>query len=159
VSKKESKKDPMGRVRKIGEREENVDVKLTQLQIEDLREQVMVYLDDEERIEEKAKEAQKNFASQLKTNQLQRNEIRRTIAAGRKRVSITVEEYLTNSNEVIRVHKQTGEQLGPARTATPRELQEELPLGDETDTADLEPVDADELADAGAGDLFLEKTP
>lgn len=127
------KKDPNERIRKIGEREEVIEIKLTQLQLEDMREEVMTLLDDEERIEEKAKEASKNFASQLKTNQLQRNELRRTIAGGKRRETIIVEEHLTASNEVVRIRKDTGDQVG-ARTATPRELQEdlfqELPAGD-----------------------------
>lgn len=94
--------------------------------------QVMVLLDDEERIEEKAKEAAKNFASQLKTNQLQRNELRRTINAGRARETVTVEEYLNGRNEIVRINKATGEPLRrengepQTRTATARELQEDM---------------------------------
>ncbi len=138
---KPKKTPPDHRVRKIGQREESIDTKLTQIQIEDMRENVMVLLDDEERIEEKAKEAAKNFSSQLKTNQLQRNELRRIITQGKKRETIIVEEFLTVSNEVIRVRQDTGEQLG-ARTATPRELQEELPLDGKP--ADSEQNDAEE---------------
>lgn len=119
------KKDPNERVRKIGEREEIVDVELTEAQLEEMRGEVMVLLDDEERIEEKAKEAAKNFSSQLKTNQLQRNELRRKIATRRVRNTIIVEEHLTQANEIVRIRKDTGEIIG-TRTATPRELQEEM---------------------------------
>jgi hypothetical protein len=121
-----ARKDPNRFVRKIGEREESIETKLTQVQIEDMREEVMTLLDDEERIEEKAKEAAKNFASQIKTNNLQRNELRRTIASGRRKQTLIIEEHLTASNEVVRIRKDTGEAIGSPRTATPRELQEEL---------------------------------
>lgn len=150
MSRNGKRKDPNERVRKIGQREEIINVKLTQVQLDEMRYEVMLLLDDEERIEEKAKEAAKNFSSQLKTNQLQRNEIRRVVTAGVRRQTIIVEEHLTASNEVIRIRQDTGDQLGLGRTATPRELQEELPLDpkpaddeaeseeDESETSELE---------------------
>lgn len=122
---KAPKKDPFGRVRKIGEREEIVDVELTEAQLEEMRAEVMILLDDEETIEKRKDEAAKNFASQLKTNQLQRNELRRKITAKKVRKTIIVEEHLTDKNEVIRIRQDTGDKIG-ARTATPRELQEDL---------------------------------
>lgn len=119
------KKDPNERIRLLATREEIVDSKLSQLQIEDMRATVIELLDEEERINGKKEESGKNFASQLKTNRLQIDELRRKITSGRRRDTIVVEEYLTGSNEVVRIRADTGERIG-ARTATLKELQEEM---------------------------------
>ena len=145
-----NKKNPTERIR--GEREEILEEKLTQLAIENMREEVMILLDDEERLQEKAKEAAKNFGSQIKTNELQRNELRRTITSGRRRITLVVEEYLTASNEVVRVRKDTGEQIGQ-RTATPRELQEELPLDSKAEEAAESEDDDPQQSDADLAEM------
>lgn len=115
------------RIRKIGQREEMFEYVLTQVQIEDLTHTVMDLLDQEEQVKEKLNEVKKNYASQLETIQLQRNELRRTIKSGRRRESLIIEEHLTASNEVIRIRQDTGEPIG-RRTATQKELQEDLPF-------------------------------
>lgn len=119
------KDDGARRVRKIGEREEMIEIEFTPAQIAEKRVEVMVLLDEEERIDAKKDELAKNFASQLKTNKLQINELRRQITSGKTRQTLIVEEYLTQANEIVKIRKDTGEQIG-ARTATPRELQEEM---------------------------------
>jgi hypothetical protein len=120
------KKDPNRLVRKLGEREEVLETKLTQIQLEDMREEVMVLLDEEERIEKKRKEAAKNFGSQLESNKLQMSELRSTIASGKRKQTLIIEEHLTAQNEVVRIRQDTAEIIGQPRTATARELQEEL---------------------------------
>lgn len=149
---KNKKKDPDERVRKIGEREEIVETKLTQIQLEDMRMEVMALLDEEERIEAKKDEVAKNFTSQLKTNKLQINELRRTIAACKRRETIIVEEHLTQSNEIVRIRKDTGDRIG-SRTATPRELQEPMfpdPPSDPAQQNDA-PAPPDDAMEFGEG--------
>lgn len=149
-------RDPEERIRLVATREEVVETKLTQQQIEDMREEVMILLDDEETIEKRKDEALKNFGSQLKTNQLRRNELRRTIAAGRKRETVTIEEHLNGRNEIVRIRKDTGDKIGQ-RTATARELQEDMfadkpPPKDEPD--DAQHNDAPSPIDTGFGAEF-----
>lgn len=144
-----SKSQGSTRIRLLATREEIIESKLTQLQLEDKRSTVMELLNEEESIEAKKDEASKNFASQLKTNRLQIDELRRIINSGRERTTIQVEEYLTKANEVIRIRTDTGDQIGQ-RTASQRELQEDLPLeqkvkpeGDEEEVSAID--DAEEF--------------
>lgn len=122
---KKAKKDPNERVRKIGEREEIIETKLTQKEIEDLRGTVMVLLDRKDEILEKKSEVVKNYGSQLATVDLEIDTTRRLIHSGRRKIDITVDEFLTQGNEIVRIRRDTGEQIG-ARTATQKELQEPL---------------------------------
>jgi hypothetical protein len=148
-----NKKDSNRLVRKLGEREEVIETKLTQIELEDKRMEVMILLDDEEAIERKAKEASANFTSQLKTNKLQRNELRRVITSGKSRQTLVIEEHLTAANEVVRVRKDTGDIIGQPRTATARELQEDLfqdPPADPAPQGDA-PSDAAEEEGGEAG--------
>jgi hypothetical protein len=131
-----AKKDPHKRVRKIGEREEVIEELLSDDQVHAMHEEIMVLLTEEEKLEERAKEAAKNFQSQIKTAELQRNELRRTVTSRKRRTTVVVEEHLTAANEVIRIRKDTGDQIGK-RTATANELQEPMfpdkPPGDQDD--------------------------
>lgn len=113
------------RVREVGQREETLKRPLTPAEILALREELEAILDDEDNIEEKKKEASKNFASQLETNKLQRTNLRRRIRSKEAEEKVLVKEYLTTGNEIIRVRADTDTQIGQ-RTATKAELQEEM---------------------------------
>lgn len=126
------RRDPTERIRKIGEREEIIESKLTQLQLDEERELVMNLLDQKDEIEEKKREVVKNYGAQLAAVELQIDAARRVIHAGRRRDTLLVEEYLTGANAIIRIRKDTGEQIGE-RNATSAELQETLPLEKPTD--------------------------
>jgi hypothetical protein len=118
-------RDPNERIRLVATREEIIDTKLTQNEIDEYQRENMVLDDEIEKIEEKKKESASNFASQLKTIELQKSELRRMVNSGRRRETVVIEEHLTGSNEIVRIRKDTGERIG-GRTATPRELQEEM---------------------------------
>ena len=138
------------RIRKIGEREEMIEIEFSDEQIADKRGEVMVLLDEEERIEAKKEELAKNFASQLKTNKLQINELRRQITSRKTRMTVIVEEHLTQQNEIVRIRKDTGEQVG-VRTATPRELQEEMFPAKQEGDAPPNDAPSDGFLDPGEG--------
>ncbi len=120
------RKDPGDRIRKLGEREEQITVKLTQIEIEDQRHQVMMLLDDIDKIDQGLK-AIKAEAKGRKDAILARiAEARRQESSGRRTDDVVVEEWLTQGNEVVRVRTDTGEQIGDPRTARAAELQEKL---------------------------------
>lgn len=118
-------RDPEEKIRLVATREEIIETKLTQNQIDEMQRENLVLDNEVERLEEKKAEAMKNFASQLKTIELQKSEIRRMVNAAKRRETVTVEEYLTGSNEIVRFRKDTGDRIGQ-RTATARELQEDM---------------------------------
>jgi len=113
-------------IRKLSEREETIEFDLQQSELDELGRQVLVLLDEEDKINQRKEEAMKNFASQLKTNKLQIDEMRSVIRERKRRIKLRVAEHLTRGNEVVKVRTDTGETVGRSRTATPRELQEEL---------------------------------
>jgi len=119
------RRDPNERIRLVATREEVIESKLTQNQIDEYQRENMVLDNEVEKLEEKKKEQAANIASQLKTIELQKSELRRMCNSGRRRETVEVEEYLTGSNEIVRIRKDTGERIGQ-RTATARELQEEM---------------------------------
>lgn len=125
-------RDPDERIRLVATRDEIIETKLTQVQIDEMQRENLVLDNEIERLEEKKNEANKNFASQLKTIELQKSELRRMVNSGRRRETVTVEEYLTGRNEIVRVRKDTGDALRrengepQTRTATARELQEDM---------------------------------
>lgn len=118
-------RDPNERIRLVATREEIIETKLTQNEIDEMQRENMVLDNEIEKLEEKKKEQMANIASQLKTIELQKSELRRMVNSGRRRETVTIEEHLTGSNEIVRIRKDTGERIGQ-RTATPRELQEPM---------------------------------
>lgn len=127
------KSDPHGRVRMIGEREETVAVALTDSEV---AEQDRVARDLRNRIdqlEDQAKTASADFKSKQKVLEEQERVARRKASTRRAEVDIRIQEWLTRGNEVVRVNADTGEQLGPARTARAAELQEALPFDQSND--------------------------
>lgn len=147
-------KDPSERVRKIGEREETIRRELSAGEIQFCREELEALLDEEDNIEAKQKEAAKNFSSQLATNRLHIGELRKRIKAKHVDEKVLVEEHLTHGNEVVRIRKDTGDKIG-ARTATPKELQEELFQEKPSDSDPAAPVPQD-AATGQEGDPFPE---
>lgn len=119
------RKNPNERVRKIGEREEIVEYALTSEQLANSKDEIMALLDQKQETEEKKAEVMSNYKSQLATIDLQIESTRRTIRSGRRKETLTIEEHLTASNEIVRVRKDTGQQIG-RRTASAEELQERL---------------------------------
>lgn len=163
---KAKKRDPSERVRKIGEREESIEHRLNAGELEDIKDRVMTHLDEIDKIESKKAEAVANYKAQTASFELQLEADRNLLKSRVLRSMIVIEEYLTHGNEVIRVRKDTGEQIG-ARTATPAELQEELFPDPPTDPGHLQrdaapestpPVTDDDLAFAGQADVFGEAT-
>jgi len=124
VSKK-NKSNGNTRVRKLGEREESVVTPLSDSQLEEVKERVMVYLDEIDAIKDKKDEAVAQFKAEAATIKLQLETDRKLLKSRARKDMVVIEEYLTQANEVIRVRKDTGEQIGQ-RTATSAELQEEM---------------------------------
>jgi hypothetical protein len=153
---KAKKKDTNERVRKIGEREEAIETRLSSEELGEVRETVMILLDDLDLIEGKKKEAMKNFASQAATIELQVEGARNLLKSKVRRTTVIVDEYLTQGNEVHRVRRDTGEQLG-ARTATAAELQEEMftdPPPAPADLVEPSPPLTDEDLQFASGEAF-----
>jgi hypothetical protein len=146
-------RDPEERIRLLATRDEIIETKLTQLQIDEMQRENMVLDNEIEKIEEKKKESASNFASQLKTIELQKSELRRMVNSGRRRETVTIEEYLNGRNEVVRIRKDTGEPLRKdngepvTRTATARELQEEMFTDKRTDADPAGPVPQNDAQD------------
>lgn len=126
---KKNGKDEIPRlVRKLGQREETLVTELSEEEINELQSQIVQMLNHEEKLEEKLAEVKKNYVSQISTSELQRNELRRQVNSRMRQEKVLVEDHLTASNEVVRIRSDTGRPVGILRTATPRELQEDLPL-------------------------------
>lgn len=172
-------KDPMARRKKIGQRVENLVEKLTPMQIEDEKEKVISLLRSKGELAAKKKTANAEF-------KLKADEIEEQIAAtvmvvntARRETEVTIEEWLTHGNEVIRVRADTGEQIG-RRTARVEELQMEIfegadddekpevtvTQGDVEDEPAFVPIDEltededeeGEVTDEGAGFLRVQET-
>jgi len=138
--------DPMARVRKLGEREEIVEVPLTQREVEDLRHELCVQLDRVDEIEAKKTEFVQQNKAEMATVDLEISRCRGLIKSRRKNVKLLVEDWLTQGNDVIRMVPMTGEIIGDVRRARAEELQEKLfkdteptippPSDEEFDTSD-----------------------
>jgi hypothetical protein len=149
------------RKRKIGERTEVIEVKLTPMQIEDARAKVIDLLQEKDELEEKLASVKADYKAKIAEVDSRKAHELGMVRTGRTRKELVIEEWVTAQNEVVRVNQETGEELG-RRTATPRELQEELPLEDAKPEADAESELEDEVAADGDeseddGDEFGEK--
>lgn len=160
--------------RKIGERTETIEVKLTQIQIEDERSKVCDLIQEKDELEEELKASKADYKAKIAEVDSKRAAALGAIRSGRVKREMIVEEWVTDQNEVVRVDKVTGEEIG-RRNATARELQEELPLeqpngngdskaepdGDEEESEEVahDPELAAEIAEdrRGEGDEFGEQ--
>lgn len=125
--------DPHGRIRMIGERDESVTLSLTEPQISEYRKLACSLRDQIDQIEDQAKAASSSFKGRQKELEERERVARRIASTGRADVDVRIQEWLTRSNEVVRVNADTGEQLGPPRTARASELQESLPFDGSSD--------------------------
>lgn len=141
-------------IRKLAERTETVERKLTQIEIENEREKVINLLSqrDEAEAEWESKKATNKAAMKAIDSKIEA--ARGAIRRGRVDEEVVIEEWLTRGNEVVRTNKATGLELG-RRTATRDELQEELPLAkpDDAPPPDAEDDGERELANEVAEDF------
>ena len=123
---KREPKDPFERIRKVGAREESLERRLTDVEMDDLHQQYLVLGNQREELEKKKAEVMANYGAQFKAIDLQADTTRRQLNSRRKSDVVTVEEWLNASNEIVRIRADTGEQLGDPRKARADELQEKL---------------------------------
>ena len=114
--------------RKIGERTETIHVKLTPMQIEDERATVIDLIQTKEELEERLKSSKADYKAKIAEVDSKTAAALGAIRSGKTSREVVIEEWLTDRNEVVRLDKATGLEIGERRTATARELQEELPL-------------------------------
>lgn len=125
--------------RKIGERLEVIIEKLSPMQVDEERAKVCDCYAELEALEEERKKITADVKARIASRKAAQKEAAACATSARRKVEVTVEEWLTDTNEVIRVRTDTGEVLGQ-RTARMHEQQEELP--------GLEPAEPDDKAEA-----------
>jgi len=121
--------DRLANARKIGQRIESITVNLSPMQVDDERAKVVAL----HREIDKAVEDQKNASAKAKAHltdlRTRQTDHVRAATTARRDEEITIEEWLTAENEVIRVRTDTHEIVG-ARNARAEELQTDLPLAE-----------------------------
>lgn len=142
--------------RKIGERTEVIVERLSISQVEAEREKACNLMRRREELVEKKKSLSSDLKAQIDAVDSEMKAHLSAAASARRDVEITVEEWLTDKNQVERYRVDTGELIGD-RVAKVSELQETLPLDDpnqkdeddeeEDDEADESPNDSDRLAE------------
>lgn len=113
-------------VRMLEEREEVLDVRLTDVEMDDFHNAHLSLGNQREELEEKLTEVKANYKAQFEAIDLQVTATRRFLNTRRKQIAVKVQSWLTERNEVIRVRSDNGDQLGDARKARSDELQESL---------------------------------
>jgi hypothetical protein len=131
------------RGRKLGERVETITETLSPRQIEEARTKVCDLTRSRNTLDEKRKASASEFNARLKELDAMIDEELDAAASGRRDVEVTIEEYLTPQNQVIRYRTDTGELLGD-RAARAEDLQELLPLGDDPEPKETEEDEATE---------------
>lgn len=149
---KKKPKDPYERIRKVGQREESLERRLSDVEMDDLHQTYLKLGNQREDLETKKAEVIANYNAQFKAIDLQADTARRLLNSRRKSDLVIVEEWLNASNEIVRIRADTGEQLGDPRKARADELQEKLfPEGNPADPAaqqsDAPPAQAAEPAE------------
>lgn len=148
------------RVRPVGPaRTHTYEVPLGTDDVDRLHKNLLDHLDHREEIKQKLADAKKAFASQLETNEVTIDTIRRQIRQGVERRSIEVQDYLTKSNEVVTVAVKSDQIIGEPRTATAAELQESMPLDDTPAADDEEDADDGVTFQDGTGSPPLDDLP
>jgi hypothetical protein len=143
--------------RKIGERTETIWIKLSPMQIEDERSKVIDLLQERDELDERWKSTKADHKAKEAELDSKIESARGAIRTCKVSRELVVEEWVTDRNEVIRIDKATGEEVG-RRTATARELQEELDLP-EPKAADDDGEDelGREVAEEGDAEDFGDK--
>jgi hypothetical protein len=151
--KKKSKSKPRNpeRVgeRKIGERVETIQQKLSPMEVEDVRRNVCEMLASLDKLEEERKTATAAIRSKIQELKSKIRIETGVASSARRDVEVTIEEWLNEKNEVKRVRTDTGEVIG-ARNARIDELQEEM-FDDEDDDSDDDSPKAETAGDFGEG--------
>lgn len=128
MAKKTEHKDPQSRIRMIGpERKESIVVKLTQIEIDDQRVLVCDLRDKQDALEEELKSVKADYKARQEGLEEKERVARRLASTARAETEVAIQDWLTQGNEIISIRLDTGDVLR-RRTATARELQEELPL-------------------------------
>lgn len=142
--------------RKIGERTETITEHLTLTQREAERARVCELISERDRIVDQKKAVTSKYTAEINAVDAQIRACMKAANTGKRDVEITVEEWLTDQNQVQRYRTDTGELLGD-RTATMSELQETFPFakedeededGDDEDGDDEETQGSDANVDA-----------
>ena len=141
-------KDPHERVRMLEERDETLEVRLSDVEMDDLHMQHLQLGNQREELEEKLAEVKANYKAQFEAIDLQVVTTRRLLNTRRKAVAVKVQTWLNASNEVVRIRSDTGDQLGDPRKARADELQEKL-FPDEQPQGDAAPTEAQD-----GGEMF-----
>lgn len=129
--------------RKIGERTETIVEQLSLTQREAERSRVCELISERDRIVDQKKAVTSKYTAEINAVDAQIRACMKAASTGRRDVEITVEEWLTEQNQIQRYRTDTGELIGD-RTATPSELQEELPFGDPDDDEDDDEAEGDD---------------
>lgn len=119
-------KNPFEHVRMLGARDEALEVRLTDAEMDDAHHQFLALHNQREELEEKLSEVKSNYKAQFEAIDLQSQATRRLLNSRRRVTTVNVQEWLNASNEVVRIRTDTGDQLGDARKARSDELQEKL---------------------------------
>lgn len=141
MSKAKKKGDEL--VRKIASRTETIETTLTQIEIEDQRQKFIELCGDRDQAKEDEKARVAEHKSGLAKLSAMIASTLGLIRSGRTKKEVPIEEWVTKQNEVVRINADTREEIGPRRTATARELQEELPLKNPPE-ADEDPNEGDD---------------
>lgn len=123
-----TKKNPSQRMKKLGEREEQVVVLLTDEDVEVQRKIVLDLMSDKDRLADGLKAIKAEYKARVDRLTARIQDARQQVSDRRRTDEVLVEEWLTQGNEVVRLRQDTGEVVGQPRTARPDELQEALDL-------------------------------
>lgn len=141
---KKPPKDPFERVRMLEERDEVLEVRLTDVEMDDLHHTHLSLTNQKEDLKDKLDEVKSNYKAQFDAIDLQVTTTRRLLNTRRKQVPVKVQTWLNASNEVVRIRADTGDQLGDPRKARADELQEKLfpdkPPADPAPQSDAQPA-------------------
>lgn len=127
-----AKKDTERRMRKLGEREEQVVVLLSDEEVEAQRRVVLDLMCDKDRLADGLKAIRAEYKARVDRLTAKIQDSRQQVSDRKRTDDVVVEEWLTAGNEVVRVRKDTGETVGQPRTARADELQEDLGLDEKT---------------------------
>lgn len=130
----------LANAKKIGERLETMTELLSPSQVESERAKVCTLHRDLDRVESDLKTLAAGHKARIKEIKAGINNAVAVANAAKRDVEVTIEEFLTGRNEVIRVRADTGEIIGN-RIAKVEELQEEMFVDDDDDDLDDEPGD------------------
>ena len=112
--------------RKLGERKETITELLSPMQTEAEARSVVTLLREIERAEEELKNATAGHKAKISDLRTRLKDHARASGTGKRDKEVTIEEWLTPQNEVIRIRADTRERIGN-RNATTTDLQEPLP--------------------------------